>query len=234
VDKDLSTDQYDDLSSFSALLLSNFLDQSVGDHELAKWKLSRNEDDFILALAFALGLYTRGVHFEHVRIPITQFLLGYSIQSISPDSESDLTRFYYNMKDLSHSGRAATETRDYVTAIWVDCPGYQIPINYKSMDLPYLLEDAVKQFEKNHRHTFVVQCPLGLFSDVGPSALWRPSRYLSADGITESWQVYAAIPESMTVLPITPEGAIALHMRNARAEAITHRSSDYYSILGKR
>ena len=60
-------------------------------------------------------------------------------------------RFLNMLRSLSTRGRSSTHDRDHVVAVWVDCPKYVLPLQYKTIGLACLLEDAVKQFENNHR-----------------------------------------------------------------------------------
>jgi hypothetical protein len=106
---------------------------------------------------------------------------------------SDLQRFLSQLGGLSMSSRSATQVRDYVTSVWVDCPAYVLPINYKRMELADLLEDAVLQLEKNHGVSLIANAPAGIFDASHSTGLWRPSKYPKSIKVTRANEVYGAL-----------------------------------------
>ncbi|KAL9051628.1 MAG: hypothetical protein Q9162_005889 [Coniocarpon cinnabarinum] len=76
---------------------------------------------------------------------------------------------------LSESHRAATKPCDYVLAVWIDCPGYEIPVDFKSMSLSDLLTDALAQLHRKHDCSVATSLPAGIFGIDEHSALWCPA-----------------------------------------------------------
>ena len=91
--------------------------------------------------------------------------------------------------------RSASDPSDYVAAIWVECPEYKLPLDYKSWDLSSLLENAIQQLEKNWTFSPAVSFPSDLSTIVGPVAagLWRPATYSSEIDIHKESDVYGPI-----------------------------------------
>ena len=117
-----------------------------------------------------------------------------------------LRHFLYELETLSEGRglRSATEPCDYVAAVWVDCPGYQLPKRYRSIGLPRLLEDAIRQLEKNLSHIKEKKKFSGSIAVSFPSEfsaplendelnLWRPTKYLAEARITNSNDVYSSV-----------------------------------------
>lgn len=138
--------------------------------------------------------------FSHERFALG-LLDGERIQMGEPD-QRDLDNFLRKegfdnflriLSNLQTSQRKASKARDYILSIWVDCPGYKIPVEYDKMSLGALLEDAVEQLERNHGVSLVTYAPIGMFGPKTPSALWRPSYHLEESKIDRVGPVYSAM-----------------------------------------
>ena len=134
------------------------------------------------------------------------FLLGMPLESEVQDiteEEDKLNRFLNQLRLLHDSRRAATEARDYVIAVWVDCPRYKIPEDYKTKPLNELLENAVLQLERNFSISLLTTVPAGLFEHRSgiSSKFWRPTLYMdNHSSITQAEETICAD----TYGPVTP------------------------------
>ncbi|KAH8595418.1 hypothetical protein B0O99DRAFT_622866 [Bisporella sp. PMI_857] len=99
---------------------------------------------------------------------------------------------------------SATEPCDYVTSVWVDCPGYTLPEEYKQMPLPDLLDNAVRQFETNYKMSIMATAISALFEDHSsePALLWRPNGQLGDRKITSVSDLYRTIVHNCGLIPI--------------------------------
>jgi len=97
--------------------------------------------------SFADFVYTGLTQLENVPPTCTMsaFLLGYPIQIRRSHDDQHPQLFVARIANLSKSPRMATDVRDYVNAIWVDCPRYELPRDYRSAGLGDLLDDAAIQ-----------------------------------------------------------------------------------------
>jgi hypothetical protein len=124
---------------------------------------------------------------------------------MSEESEATLfIRFMIDLVDISNAPvhRSASEACDYVAAVWVDCPRYELPVDYKSLKLSYLLENAIKQLEKNFHLSLAVSFPSDLSTlsiNVAPG-LWRPTTYIGEIDIRSSGDVYGPILPSQPLI----------------------------------
>jgi hypothetical protein len=108
--------------------------------------------------------------------------------------------------------RSTKHERDYVLAVWVDCPGYRLPSDYKTLKLHELLDDAIRQVEKNYHQSFPVMAIAGLFDRVEESALWRPSGCLADVKISSSQQVYGTVLPETSPIPLSEAYRIPLRV----------------------
>ena len=95
------------------------------------------------------------------------------------------------LRDPSAPG-STSEVCDYVAAIWVECPLYELPVDYRLWGLPHLLQDAIKQFEKNLALNLAVSFPSDLSSMNGlvEFGTWRPIANLDELDVLNSGDVY--------------------------------------------
>lgn len=156
---------------------------------------------------------------------------GREIETVKkPDANLDrdiATRlFFMQMVTLGSTSRLATQRWDLVAAVWVDCPGYQLPYDYKSKEVGALLEDAVLQLEHNFGTSPTTTAPAGLFSDhCENSGLWRPSKYLNDAMAEDTCGLYAMT----TVYPAiqTNSGRIMLAHGDCKASALSLEASPF-------
>lgn len=119
---------------------------------------------FFNTIAQLLGFYSGWFSNETYDGPannevIIRFLSGESLENPHPVShgmsvDDQVERFVHRMAFLGTSARTATK---------VDCPGYEIPEDYKTLGIGRLLENAIRQFEKLHGKSINVCAPAGLF-----------------------------------------------------------------------
>jgi hypothetical protein len=141
-------------------------------------------------------------------------------------------RFLQSLSDLGLSTRKATKFYDYIISVWIDSPGgYNIPSDYKTLELACLLEDAVRQFERKTGYSIPVTAPAGLFGDIAAGGLWRPTLYLESEGVRNAKHVYGVIPVPAYPLPllkgVTPLRDIRQEFMNSRS----FRSSRYSELF---
>lgn len=156
---------------------------------------------------------------------------GGEIETVKkPDAKSDrdiATRlFFMQLVTLGSTSRLATQSWDLVAAVWVDCPGYQLPPDYKSKEVGALLEDAVLQLEHKSGTSPTTTAPAGLFSDnCEHSGLWRPSKYLNDAMVEDTCGLYAVT----TVYPAikTNSGRIELANGDCKASALSLEASSF-------
>jgi hypothetical protein len=165
---------------------------------------------------------------------LVDFLSGRKITRRVIDG-SELDIFLLNLTKLGKSTRKATKARDYVTSVWVDCPGYILPIRYKEMCLPSLLEDAIQQLEANHGVTIQVSALVGLLGQsCYQPGLWRPMTYLGRRRIEDVAQVYRTILRDQPI-PVTLSGEIPLIVLSPTQVAISQLAmeySEYFKLVG--
>jgi hypothetical protein len=146
-------------------------------------------------------------------------------------SRSRLEYFMRNLKMLAESTRKATKARDYVTSVWVDCPGYVLPKKFREMGLPSLLDDAVRQLEAKNGVSFQVSRLSGLFENMSSeSALWRPKTYLGRRRIEQAGQVYGVILSDQ-LIPITPNSEVPLCVITPPKIALSELAREYSKIF---
>ncbi|KAJ5991372.1 hypothetical protein N7499_012029 [Penicillium canescens] len=165
---------------------------------------------------------------------LSKFLLGETIvnQQPAPDQlslYSQLKSFLTQLSQLGRSARRATKECDYVLSVWVDCPGYVIPTNYKSMDLPELLEDAILQLEKNLDCSPLVTVPAALFGRDEAGGLWRPTTYLQRSAIHDARELYNVLSKSQRV-PVS-NGSIPLTCFLEHSLSVSSRADDYIRLF---
>jgi hypothetical protein len=166
---------------------------------------------------------------------LLRFLSGIEIENGScgkgRGSMSDIERFLSQLGGLAESLRAATQARDYVASVWVDCPGYVLPVRFKSMELADLLEDAVLQLEKNHGISLLVQAPAGIFGATEATGLWRPSTYLKHLKVTRADQIYGVLVHPYRPLRIGLGDTIALRVFDEAPQPLSFRSRSFHQTF---
>lgn len=173
-----------------------------------------------------------------------RFMAGIPMHKHISQGQIELERFLHEMGGLCVSPRAATQPRDYVISVWVDCPGYVLPEGYKTMPLGDLLEDAIIQLERNHGVSLITTTPAGLFQGATQATgLWRPSKYLNSIKVTGSHQVYGSLVHPFRQLTLTRADTIPLNTFvsdaiSSRAYAFTivckgQKTSDLFKLVSE-
>jgi hypothetical protein len=104
-------------------------------------------------------------------------------EDASEDLFHQLDVFVKRLSVLGGSRRATTQKRDYVAAVWVDCPGYRSPQDFKHMSLNALLQNSVLQLEETFGVSIPVTAITGLFGLDEATSLWRPVSYLDPERV---------------------------------------------------
>lgn len=203
---------------------------SVDDLDLVvALKLHEMTEDFLETGRGAVYQYSQT---DDPGLLFGEFLLGKPLKR-KHTPEDPLEKFLQDLCYLAVSTRTATKPRDLVLAVWCDCPGYNIPIDYREAKPFDLLEDAIKQLEKNHSMTVLTTCPSGLFSDAGPSVSWRSLAVSQSSVLVSAKDMYAVfmVSPDECVLPLV-EGAVPLRMVLESPGSIGRRAGYYESLCG--
>jgi hypothetical protein len=150
---------------------------------------------------------------------LCQFIMGTPLEIINNDSQSSvlsesqkLRKFASQLSGVGWVQRRATRERDYVLAVWIDCPKYTVPEGYATMPLSHLLEDAILPLERNFRVTIPVLAVAGLFGCVRPSIFWRPTWYLPMQEVTHTQHAYGLIIPELAFHPISDSLGLPLNV----------------------
>ncbi|KAL1641645.1 hypothetical protein SLS58_005922 [Diplodia intermedia] len=169
------------------------------NHDGAMWSLGSYSTELEVEQLAEIKLYVEGPGEQTIAEAdaVYRFFSGEALKNGITRREDmpHLSKFAHNLIMLAsrHGGprRKATHARDYVISIWVDCPEYAIPRNYKSMDCPSLLQDALDQMNNTSERFLLTTAPLGLFeSEQSGSALWKPPCYLPSCQIDDLSDIY--------------------------------------------
>lgn len=134
------------------------------------------------------------------------FLCGDTLQADMawPSSDSEdfhhLEIFLADLQRLKVDRRGASDPRDYVLALWINCPKYEVPQNYWEMSPAMLLEDANQQLERKFSVSLGSNAPAGLFDLHDRQASWKPTHYLDRVRIQDSGDFYAALAPGYALL----------------------------------
>ncbi|KAK6542767.1 hypothetical protein TWF694_006709 [Orbilia ellipsospora] len=148
---------------------------------------------------------------------------------ISGHANKKLPDFCIDLYSVGGMSRAATDLKDYVLALWVNLPGYEIPANRKTLPLAKLLDEAVLQMETKSCATFATLAPASLFLDESHQNLtgfWRPSCYLDEAKIKSVNDIYGVIGASNAMA--IHNGRIPLRFN---AQKQDHSASYFYQDL---
>ena len=188
-------------------------------HALARVKMKHDKawHNSVLAFEDFLSRDTARAHERYFAIQaLCQFLIGVPLEIINGKNErgnlSDIQKLRKFASRLSGVGwvqRSATRQRDYVLAVWIDCPCYVVPEDYNIMSLSHLLEDAILQMERNFSVTVPVTAFAGLFGCPRPSAVWRPTWYLP-DLVYNTQQIYGTVVMGSPLVPFTNSSSLPL------------------------
>lgn len=109
----------------------------------------------------------------------------------SPSSSyTRFLRFFGSLYDITKSTRFVTKSHDYVLSVWVGCPHYKIPENFKSMSPGQLLFDALEQVFRNFGLRLAHHIPAGMFSRNPADDMAGRESFLSRISINSSHDVY--------------------------------------------
>ncbi|TFB04639.1 hypothetical protein CCMA1212_004132 [Trichoderma ghanense] len=174
----------------------------------------------------AAVMFSRFMRGETIENPQRQISAG--------DTNARLQSFLYELGMLGQSSRKATKARDYVIAVWVDCPNYNPPDEYKSMSLPALLEDAIVQLENNFGISPASNAPTGLFGN-REGGLWRPTTYLpesvgSDTRESDTREIYGVLTKAHNV-PVF-EKSIPLVSLGPNSMSVSSRAAPYSEVFG--
>ncbi len=143
-----------DLAPFALQVYQKaFATEITYNHALAKVKLKHDKSWHNAVLAFE-DFLSRDIPRTYGRYyaidTLCRFLLGEPLEFIHGGSreavmseEQRLRKFASQLSGVGWVQRSATRPRDYVLAVWIDCPRYVVPKEYTAMSLPDLLEDAI-------------------------------------------------------------------------------------------
>ncbi|KAH0537228.1 hypothetical protein FGG08_005970 [Glutinoglossum americanum] len=167
------------------------------------------------------------------RVRQVELLLGTTVTKTPPGNlqaeSSRLSDFLANLTALGKVPRRATKACDYVASVWVDCPGYILPKDFKARGLPNLLEDAIRQLENNHGVSVQVNC-MGLFG----SLLWRPSKFLGKKRILAIDEIYSVIIDGGWPVPLATGGTIPLHIVSPHSIPLSRSATRYSNLFNSR
>lgn len=233
------------LSSFANCLFTRFLSEGYPREE-AFSRIEPRKELFLIDALEAVKEYTEGPsHYSsygdryEFKERFAEFLSGQKItnpkREIQQDKGTILREFLHQLSVLGLSNRRATKARDYVTSVWVDCPGYILPKDFKAMCLPSLLDDAVRQLEVNHGVSLLVTSGAGLFGDsLSGSILWRPVKYLGRRKILGTKQIYDVIARGQRPIPVTTNHEVPLRILPLPSIALSRRSREYANVFSNR
>lgn len=161
-----------------------------------------------------------------------KFMMGEVITTHQPhpadlDDQSRLTSFVHQLSQLATSTRKASQLRDYITSVWVDCPGYKIPTHFQTRDVASLLEDDILQKEKNTSTSLAVSFPASLFGDIESGAFRRPTKYLGELEINSVRDIYAVLPALSEPIPVSNTGSLPVHSMGLNNMSISSRANSY-------
>ena len=104
-----------------------------------------------------------------------------------------LYNFISDISQFAIVRRHATKARDYVLAIWIDCPIYQIPRNYQEMPLGDLMVDAVQQLDAKAGIRLSTHLPAFLFGNKTLPHTWQPREHLNKQQVASTADVYGSL-----------------------------------------
>ncbi|KAF3903594.1 hypothetical protein AA313_de0203696 [Arthrobotrys entomopaga] len=146
---------------------------------------------------------------------------------ISEHTSKKLLDFCIDLYSVGGMSRAATDLKDYVLALWVNLPYYNIPANRKTLRLAELLDEAILQMETKLGATFATLAPVTLFLDENHqdslAGFWRPSHYLQESKVKSVNDIYGVIGSSNAMA--IHNGRIPLRFNS---QAQDHSASYFY------
>ena len=216
-----------DLAPFARQVYQRAVSTEITNtHALAKVKLKHDKawHNTVLAFEDFLSKNIPRTYGRYYAIDtLCRFLLGEPLEFIHGGSrdaviseEDRLRKFASRLSGVGWVQRSATRPRDYVLAVWIDCPRYVVPKEYATMSLLNLMEDAILQLERNFGMTVPVTAFAGLFGSPRQSAFWQPTHYLPDLEVQHTRHVYGPVVSDCPLLPIAKPAAVSLNVYNPR------------------
>lgn len=244
--KDLSKDNFTTkLAPYSASNFRKFLDQGFAPRDAA-YNLRVQQQKVAGYGVNELQIYTMGIAEQSNQAAspsaFYEFLGGRQLSNGSnpPDTILDFLRnldFITQSFRLNRQTRTCTQPRDYVVSVWADCPNYEVPETFKSMQLNVLLQKAMDQLLQKHGYSVLTTAPRGLFDSVSPaSAIWHPKTYLDLEiiqsGDLDLRVVYGPI-FSGGCNPSSVDGEImlSLHPKDSSSLQLSATTRSYKTFL---
>lgn len=211
------------LAPFARQVYQNALSTEITHtHALARVKMKHDKawHNSVLAFEDFLSRGTARVHGRYFSIEaLCQFLVGVPLEFINRENQgvvlSDaekLRKFASRLSGVGWVQRRATRQRDYVLAVWIDCPKYTVPEDFSTMSCSLLLEDAILQMERNFNVTVPALAFAGLFGCPRPSVFWRPTWYLPRLDVSDTRYVYGSVIPDCALLPIAESPGVPLNV----------------------
>lgn len=131
------------------------------------------------------------------------------------DNSHRISQFLELISNFNRQDKYATKPRDYVLAIWPDCPVYEVPLGQREMSPGQLLDDALQQLEHKAGIRLATHAPAFLFDDASSEPqLWKPSQYLDQHNPKSIKDIYSVLSApsvnfSRTYSPLHPKTALA-------------------------
>lgn len=122
----------------------------------------------------------------HTYAQLTKFILGDRLQRIKDEHETIF------VPDRFKSEHKASDTKDFAAAVLPTLAAYTLPPNYKSMDVPALVQDGIEQYETVNG-AMLTRLPKGLFEFGTGSMRCKPTIHLREDDIKCVGDVYGSL-----------------------------------------
>lgn len=244
-----NTTNIHDLAPFAAGLRESLIDQGYSEKAVLfhiYQRSSRLDHTAYNDLQYYTQNETRKTYRDEQLL--RRFLKGENFSSALPYSQHDtmvlhdstpnndtMKAFLGGLGRLSRtSPRVATKAHDYVLSIWIDCPGYTIPREYKEKGIPALVKDGLNQLQNNCGKALVTHAPRGLFHHRTGSGLWAAIRYLKQADLNNVTNIYRPIPLADAVLvPVSKSGAIPIRLTNAEHPSLAVMAIPFEILLSK-
>jgi hypothetical protein len=207
-------------SAFKALQIANsmYLGNAM-DAMTAYCGYGNPEFDNQINVSAMLSYFLRGDTIENPQFEVSR-----------DDISARLKNFFYQLGILGQSARKATKQRDYVIAVWVDCPGYKKPSGWRDKPFAELLEDAILQLERNFGVSPVSNTPAGLFGNRQEGGLWRPTTYIGGSTVRDARELYGVLTRSHHVYVF--EGSIPISSIGQHDSlSVSSRSASYERVF---
>lgn len=130
--------------------------------------------------------------------------------------------------------RTATQPRDYVFSVLVDCPEYVVPAACRKLSLAVLMQDATDQLRTKHNTAILTTAPQGLFDATSPRpAFWHPEKDPACVKVNSLRDVYDPIfpDETFFYTADTVDARLPLEIFPDAASALTTVAIDYDMLL---